>query len=154
MLRVIPQLDTYPRVVQYAQTGAGKLLMLAVFAVGLRIHGSHTLLPLVCILGAIMLIFGVIMLDGVFAKMLMMGSLRAGKVAVGGIIRIFAGQDYFNIAGLPVRVLWLDLVLFGLLVADLLIRYSQHLRDEEPSYGFLEWVFRSRKKSAQLSASE
>src|SRR2546423_13874083 len=55
MLRVIPQLDTYPRVVQYAQTGAGKLLMLAVFAVGLRMQGPRALLPLVCILGAIML---------------------------------------------------------------------------------------------------
>lgn len=97
---------------------------------------------------SIMITLGVVMLDGVFAKMLMMSGMRAGKVAVGGIIRTFAGQDYWNIGPLPVRILWLDVALFVILVADLLIRYSQHLRDEEPSYGFLEWAFPSRKKAA------
>jgi hypothetical protein len=95
---------------------------------------------------SIMITFGLIMLDGVFAKMLMMGGIRSGKAVVGGIIRTFAGKDYFDIAGLPVRIVWLDCALFVILVADLLIRYSQHLRDEEPNFGFLEWAFRSRTK--------
>jgi hypothetical protein len=55
MFKIIPPLDTYPRVVQHAQTPFGKFLMLGVFAIGLRIHGLHAWAPVICILGAIML---------------------------------------------------------------------------------------------------
>jgi hypothetical protein len=106
---------------------------------------------------SIMLVFGVILLEGIFAKMLMMGSLRSGKLVIGGIIRTFAGKDYFNLGAIPVRILWLDCALFVLLVLDLLIRYSQHLRDDERNFGFLEWValpFRKKTQTACTATAE
>lgn len=39
--RVIPALDTYPRVVAYAQTWWGKLLLLALFAAGVSLRLDH-----------------------------------------------------------------------------------------------------------------
>ncbi len=90
------------------------------------------------------------MLDGVFAKMLLMSSLRTGHVVVGGMIRTFYSHDYFSLGPIAVRILWLDCALFLLLVADVLIRYSQHLRDDGYYPGFLEWLaspFRKRKTS-------
>jgi hypothetical protein len=98
---------------------------------------------------SIMLTFGVMLLDGVFAKMLLMGSLKTGRVAVGGIIRTFAGQDYWQLGPVALKIFWLDIALFVVLVLDVLLRYSQHLRDDGVNYGFMEWMavpFR-RKKS-------
>jgi hypothetical protein len=89
---------------------------------------------------SIMLTFGLVLLDGIFAKMLLMGSMRSGHLAVGGIIRSFAGKDYLSLGPVELRVLWLDCILFVLLVLDVLIRYTQHLRDDEFNMGFLEWL--------------
>jgi hypothetical protein len=97
---------------------------------------------------SIMLTFGLVLLDGIFAKMLLMGSLRSGHLAVGGIVRSFAGQDYLNFGLLEVRVLWLDCILFVLLVLDVLIRYTQHLRDDEFNLGFLEWLWKRPARKA------
>jgi hypothetical protein len=80
------------------------------------------------------------MLDGIFAKMLMIGSLRSGKLVLGGLIRSFAGQDAWNLGTCEVRIVWLDCALFVALVLDLLFRYGQHLKDDEFNLGFLEWV--------------
>ncbi len=100
---------------------------------------------------SIMLTFGLVLLDGVFAKMLLMGSLRGGKLAVGGIIRSFAGKDYFNLGPLEIRILWLDCILFVLLVLDVLIRYTQHLRDDEHDLGFLEWLIPRKRPVPQTT---
>jgi hypothetical protein len=37
---LVPRIDTYPRVVRFAQSSLGKLTVLAIFAVGLRLHGK------------------------------------------------------------------------------------------------------------------
>jgi len=89
---------------------------------------------------SIMLTFGVILLDGVFAKMLLMGSIKTGTVAVGGIIRTFYGKDFLELGPISVPVVWLDVALFVFMVLDVIIRYSQHLRDAESPWGFLEWL--------------
>jgi len=88
---------------------------------------------------SIMLTFGVIMLEGVFAKMLLMGSMKTGVVAIGGIIRAFYGRDLLELGPISIPVVWLDVILLILLVLDLLIRYSQHLREADSPWGFLEW---------------
>jgi hypothetical protein len=89
---------------------------------------------------SIMLIFGLVLLDGIFAKMLMMSSLKTGNLALGGIIRTFVGHDYWILGPIAVRVLWFDCALLLLLVLDVLIRYTQYLRDDDRNLGFLEWL--------------
>ena len=87
-----------------------------------------------------MLTFGLIMLEGVFAKMLLMGSMKTGVVAVGGMIRAFYGRDLLELGPISIPVLWLDVAFFIFLVLDLLIRYSQHMREADSPWGFLEWL--------------
>jgi hypothetical protein len=89
---------------------------------------------------SIMLTFGVILLDGIFAKMLLIGSMKTGVVAVGGIIRSFYGQDVLELGPVGIPVVWLDVALFVFLVLDMIIRYSQHLKDVDSPWGFLEWI--------------
>jgi hypothetical protein len=85
--------------------------------------------------------FGLFLLQGVFAKLQIMTSLRTGKIVIGGMIRAFYGEDYLNLGLFDVRVLWLDVVVLVVVFLDVLIRYSQHLRgDEESPWGFAEWL--------------
>ncbi len=95
---------------------------------------------------SIMLEFGLVMLDGVFAKLLIMGSLRSGHLALGGILRAFIGQDYLNFGLFQVRVLWLDVVLFAFLLLDCVMRYGYHLADTENYLGVAEWIVRRKRK--------
>lgn len=48
--RLIPRIETYPRVVAFAQTFAGKLVLLAVFALGLRLAIAEWIPVSVCLL--------------------------------------------------------------------------------------------------------
>ena len=49
---LVPRIDTYPRVVRFAQSTLGRLAMLAIFAVGLRLHGKAWWLEMTAILAA------------------------------------------------------------------------------------------------------
>ncbi len=89
---------------------------------------------------SIFVTFGLLLLQGVFAKMLIMTSLRTGKIVIGGMIRAYAHSDYLNLWLFEVRILWLDCALLLFLFLDCIIRYSQHLRDAESPWGFLEWL--------------
>src|SRR5579864_6043810 len=40
--RLIPRVETYPKVVSFAQTSAGKLVMLAAFGLGMRFYISDS----------------------------------------------------------------------------------------------------------------
>jgi hypothetical protein len=85
--------------------------------------------------------FGLFLLQGVFAKVQIMTSLRTGKIVLGGMIRAFYGQDTLNLWLFDFPILWLDVALLVMLLLDVLIRYSQHLRgDEESPWGFGEWL--------------
>src|SRR4030095_11837169 len=84
--------------------------------------------------------FGLFLLQGVFAKLQIMTSLRTGKIVIGGMIRAFYGEDYMNLGLFDVRVLWLDVIVLVVVFLDVLIRYSQHLRDVESPWGFAEWL--------------
>ena len=86
--------------------------------------------------------FALALLQGAFAKLLIMSSLRSGHVVLGGMLRAFWGNDYLGFGAFQVRVLWLDCALFVLFLVDSIIRYSQHLRDVESPWGFAEWLTR------------
>jgi len=95
--------------------------------------------------------FGLMLLEGVFAKMLIMTSLRTGKIVIGGMVRAFAQSDYLNLGLFQIRLVWVDVALFVCLFLDCIIRYSQHLRDVESPWGFMEWItclFRGKKSPA------
>ena len=103
---------------------------------------------------SIFVTFGLVMLQGVFAKMLIMTSLRTGKIVIGGMIRAYASTDYLNLGLFEVRILWLDVALLVLLFLDCIIRYSQHLNHAESPWGFLEWLIPRRTEPAgQLAQS-
>ena len=89
---------------------------------------------------SIFLVFGLVLLDGVYAKMLLFGSMKAHQTMVGGMLRAFAGTDWITLGPIALQVLWFDVILFVLLVLDVLIRYSQHLRDDGTCWGFCEWL--------------
>ena len=89
---------------------------------------------------SIMLTFGLVLLTGVFAKMLLMSSMKTGVVVVGGVIRAFYGKDFIELGPLSISVLWLDIALLVCMVLDVLFRYSQHLKETDAPWGFMEWV--------------
>lgn len=89
---------------------------------------------------SVMFVFGLALLDGIFAKMLMVGSMRSGQLALGGIVRVFYGHDYINLFFCNLSVFWLDVVLFVLMVCDCVIRYGQHMGETQEPWGFLEWM--------------
>ena len=98
---------------------------------------------------SIMVTFGLVMLEGVFAKMMIMTSLKTGHVVIGGLLRTFSSGDYWNIGPISLRILWFDVALFILLVLDVLIRYSHYLHDNGYYPGFLEWLFRKKRNVAR-----
>lgn len=97
---------------------------------------------------SIFAVFGLVLLDLVFCKTLIFRSLKAGDVVLGGMLRAFSGIDTLEFGPVAIRMLWLDIALFVLMFADVLVRYSHHLGGEEPYWGFLEWMFPRRKKKA------
>lgn len=89
---------------------------------------------------SIFVVFALVLLDLVFAKTLIFRSLKAGDVVIGGMLRAFSGIDVIQLGPIAIQMLWLDIVLLVLLFTDMLVRYSHHLRDEEPYWGFCEWL--------------
>lgn len=96
---------------------------------------------------SIFVVFGLVLLELVFAKMLIFKSLKSGDVVIGGMLRAFTGVDALDFGFVVIQMLWFDIALFLLLLGDVLIRYSHHLHGEEPFWGFLEWLTVRRRKS-------
>ena len=101
---------------------------------------------------SIFVVFGLVLIELVFAKMLIFRSLKTGDVVIGGMLRVFSGVDSFSLGPVQIRMLWLDIALLLLLLADVFIRYSRHLLGEEPFWGFLEWLtcLKPRKKPTNI----
>jgi hypothetical protein len=102
---------------------------------------------------SIMLTFCIMLLDGMFVKMLMVRSLRSGQLVIGGLIRAFYGEDSINLGAFAFRVLWLDCILILCLILDVIIRYSQHLGEAESPWGFMEWITYPFKRQKNTTAA-
>ena len=76
------------------------------------------------------------------AGVLVNSALRTGKLAFGGMIRLFSDSDHLSLGPVKVPIIWLDALILLALVADVLIRYTRYLRDDQWCGGFLEWVFK------------
>jgi len=84
--------------------------------------------------------FCVMLLQGAFTAVMVNISARTGKLMLGGMIRAFAGQDHFHIGPIGIPVALLDCLLLLALLADVPVRYSLYLKEEEWAGGFLEWM--------------
>jgi len=90
--------------------------------------------------------FGLLFAQMSCAVVLLNTSIRTGKIALGGIVRLFADSNTFSIASLSIPIVWLDVALLIALVADVLARYSIYLREDQWCGGFLEWLVRRAPK--------
>jgi hypothetical protein len=99
---------------------------------------------------SIFTVFGLAFGQAIFAVVTMSASLRLGKIVTGGMLRVLADGDCYQIGPVSIPIMPLDALLFVALVADVLIRYSNYLRDDDWTGGFLEWAVprRFRKKSS------
>jgi hypothetical protein len=84
--------------------------------------------------------FSLILLQGAFTAVMINVSARAGNLMLGGMIRAFAGQDHFHFGPISIPVALLDSLLLLAFLADVPVRYSKHLREQEWAGGFLEWM--------------
>jgi len=84
--------------------------------------------------------------QGVFAVVMIQGSIRSGKIMVGGMIRALAGGNNLHLGPVSIPLVALDSLLLLALIADVLVRYTHYLREDQWTGGFLEWL---KPKSAR-----
>ena len=80
--------------------------------------------------------------QGVFAIVTINGSMRSGKMMIGGFLRAMSTHDYLRIGSLSIPIGILDCIMVALLLADVAMRYSYYLREHDWAGGLLEWIFR------------
>jgi hypothetical protein len=85
--------------------------------------------------------FLLVFAQGVFATVMINASLRSGKMMLGGMVRAMAKND--TLLGIPIYIL--DSLLLVACLADVAVRYSHYLREDQWFGGFLEWLMPKRK---------
>jgi len=78
--------------------------------------------------------------QGAFIAMLLIASARSGKMMIGGMIRAFMNQNYLQIGSANVPVAVFDVLLGLAFLADVCMRYSHYLREDQWCGGFFEWL--------------
>jgi len=89
---------------------------------------------------SIFTIFGLMLAQGAFIALMLNASARTGKLMIGGMIRAFAEQNYFQIGPVSIPVAAFDVLLGFVFLADVAMRYSHYLREDQWTGGFLEWL--------------
>jgi hypothetical protein len=101
---------------------------------------------------SIFTIFSLVFGQAVFAVIMLNTSLRTGKVMIGGFLRAIAPGDYMQLGPVAIPITVLDISLLVMLLVDVIVRYSQYLRDDQWCGGFLEWlVRRPRRREPQVT---
>lgn len=96
---------------------------------------------------SIFTLFSLFFGQGIFTIIMLNGSLRTGKIMIGGFLRAIAPGDHLQIGPVAVPVMVLDILMDVVLLADVIVRYSHYLRDDQWCGGFMEWLKpRSRQK--------
>ena len=90
--------------------------------------------------------FCLVFLHTVSAVILINSSLRSGKLALGGLIRLMSNSNELSLGPVALPILWLDVVLEVALIVDVAMRYTYLSRDDQWCGGFLEWVFRRNNR--------
>src|SRR6185503_8510864 len=84
--------------------------------------------------------FCLLLLQGAFAAIMLNVGARMGNVTLGGMMLAFTGHTHFQIGPISIPVSLLDSLLLIALLADVPVRYSHYLGEEEWAGGFLEWM--------------
>ena len=94
--------------------------------------------------------FALVLVQGVFVVITLNASMRLGKMMVGGLFGAMMGQASLHIGSVSIPTSLLDVFLALACVADLGIRYSNYLREDQWTGGFLEWLVpQSWRKNAE-----
>ncbi len=89
---------------------------------------------------SIFMTFGLLLMQCTFIALLLQASARSGSMMIGGMIRTIVGQNYIGLGPVQLPVIIFDLLFVLLLLADLGIRYTHYLRDDQWTGGFAEWL--------------
>jgi hypothetical protein len=89
---------------------------------------------------SIFTVFGLMLTQGSLIALTLQASARSGNMMIGGMLRAMVNQNYLHIGSLSIPVVILDILLGLALMADIGIRYSHYLRDDQWAGGFLEWL--------------
>ena len=84
--------------------------------------------------------FGLLLMQGVFVVVTINASMRLQKMMVGGIIGAMTGQDSLHLGPVGIPIFLIDGTLALACLADLCVRYSNYLREDQWTGGFLEWL--------------
>jgi hypothetical protein len=91
---------------------------------------------------SIFMVFGMIFTQGIFAIVTINGSIKSGKLMIGGFIRAMSGRSDLQFGSFSLPIAWLDCLLMALLFVDLSMRYTYYMREHDWCGGFLEWLVR------------
>ena len=103
---------------------------------------------------SIFIVFCMIFAQGVFAIVTINGSMRSGKMMIGGFLRAMSNHDNLQIGPLSIPIGILDCIVVVLLLADVAMRYSYYLREHDWSGGVLEWIFRRPGMSSKAEPGD
>lgn len=87
--------------------------------------------------------------QGVFLVMSLQASARSGVIVIGGMIRAFGGLDHLQIGSVRIPLYIFDILVSLAMIADVAVRYTKYLQDDEWTGGFLEWLFRRSARSSE-----
>jgi len=90
-------------------------------------------------------VFALVFAQGIFATVMINASIRSGKLMIGGLIRAMASQD--TVFGVPIVLL--DSLLLVACLADVGVRYTNYLREDQWFGGFLEWMIPKRSRKVE-----
>jgi len=89
---------------------------------------------------SIFTVFGLALTQGALIALTLQASVRSGQMMAGGILRAVLNRSYLELGPISIPVIILDILLILAFLADVGIRYTYYLRDDQWSGGFLEWV--------------
>jgi hypothetical protein len=87
-------------------------------------------------------VFALLFSQGVFAVVTIQATVRSGKMLVGGMITALSPAAALHLGPFKIPLPWLDMLLTLALLADVAVRYSLYLREDQWNGGFLEWLVR------------
>ena len=92
-------------------------------------------------------VFALLFGQGVFAAVTINAALRSGKLMLGGFVRAMVNTDYWHLGSIQIPIMLIDGLLVIAFLADVCVRYSNYLRDDQWYGGFLEWIVRKAPKN-------
>lgn len=89
---------------------------------------------------SIFTVFCLMFMQMAFIALMLQASARSGSMMIGGMIRAMTSQNYIHVGPLGFPVCILDSLMTVALLADVLVRYTCYLREDDWAGGFLEWL--------------